>query len=311
MGEFGTGGVVPVRRGVGAVGAVAAAVVLLAGCGSQVAGAGGEGGGPSAAGSGSAGPCGAASASPGPVAKDGVRITAASAACAEYEVTNPGAEAADVTVVFGRSGAAGGVLGNETRTVRDLAPGATGKGRVELDGKGSVLTVVKVRSVPSAEASRPDGPCPASGVRVNADDGDAAMGLRVVGLHLRNCGTATVNLNGYPDLQLLDVGHRPVDGVRLLRGGAQIASGTGADDPPRPLALKPGEGARSTLAWRNTTEAGAGDAVNAPYVRVRAMPGAAPVTVVPELDLGTTGRLGVGAWVREDGQPPATRPPAG
>ncbi|MEU4116675.1 DUF4232 domain-containing protein [Kitasatospora sp. NPDC028055] len=302
MGEFRMGGVVPVRRGVGAV----AAVVLLAGCGSQVAGAGG---GRSAAGSGSAGPCGVASASPGPVAKDGVRITAASAVCAEYEVTNPGGEAADVTVVFGRSGATGGVLGNETRTVRDLAPGATEKGRVELDGKTSGVTVVKVRSVPSAEASRPDGPCPASGVRVSADDGDAAMGLRVVGLHLRNCGTATVNVDGYPELQLLDVEHRPVDGVQLLHGGAQIASVTGADDPPRPLALQPGEGARSTLAWRNTTEAGAGDPVNAPYLRVRVLPGSAPVMVVPELDLGTTGRLGVGAWVREDGQPPATRSP--
>ncbi|MFD7450700.1 DUF4232 domain-containing protein [Kitasatospora sp. NPDC059827] len=308
MGEFGMGGVVPVRRGVGAVGAVAV-VVLLAGCGSQVAGVGG-GPSASAAGSGSAGPCGVASASPGPVAKDGVRITAASAACAEYEVTNPGGEAADVTVVFGRTGATGGVLDNETRTVTDLAPGATAKGRVELDGKTSAVKVVKVRSVPSAEASRPDGPCPASGVRVSADDGDAAMGLRVVGLHLRNCGTATVNVNGYPELQLLDVAHKAVDGVQLLHGGAQIASGTGADDPPRPFALKPGEGARSTLAWRNTTEAGAGGPVDAPYLRVRALPGAAPVMVVPELDLGTTGRLGVGAWVREDGQPSATRPPA-
>ncbi|MFJ6776515.1 DUF4232 domain-containing protein, partial [Kitasatospora sp. NPDC091257] len=60
------------------------------------------------------------------------------------------------------------------------------------------------------------------------------------------------------------------------------------------------EGARTTLVWRNTTEAGAGDPLNAPYVRVRATPDAAPVTVVPEIDLGTTGRLGAGAWVPED-----------
>lgn len=36
--------------------------------------------------------------------------------------------------------------------------------------------------------------------------------------------------------------------------------------------------------------------MNAPYVEVTAKPGAKPVTVTPELDLGTTGRLGVGPW---------------
>ncbi|MBD0689773.1 hypothetical protein BG452_28310 [Streptomyces sp. CBMA123] len=293
------------RQRVAAVAAVVA-VVLLAGCGSRVVGAAG---GPSAAGS--AGPCGVVSASPAAVAKDGVRITAVSPVCASYEVTNGGGEASDVTVVFSRTGASGGALDNVTRTVEGLAPGATETGRVELAGNASGVKVLQVRSVPSAEASRADGPCPASGVRVSADTGDAAMGLRVVGLHLSNCGTAAVTVNGYPELQLLDVGHQPVDGVRILRGGAEIAGGTGADDPPRAIALNPGEGARSTLVWRNTSEAGAGDPVDAPYVRVRATPGAAPVTVVPELDLGTTGRLGVGAWVREDGPPPATRPPAG
>ncbi len=172
------------------------------------------------------------------------------------------------------------------------------------------MKIVKVRSVPSAEAPQPGGPCPASGLRLSADEGDAAMGLRVVGLHLRNCGTTTVTLDGYPTLQLLDQEHRPIDGVRLLSGGAQIATGTGADNPPQEIALRPGEGARTTLVWRNTTEDGT--PVSAPYVRVRATPGAAPVMVTPELDLGTTGRLGIGAWAREDAgaQPPATRPPA-
>ncbi|MEU6969730.1 DUF4232 domain-containing protein [Kitasatospora aureofaciens] len=190
-----------------------------------------------------------------------------------------------------------------TKTVEGLAPGAVEKGRVELGGTASGVKVLRVRSVPSAEASRPNGPCPASGVLVSADEGDAAMGLRVVGLRLRNCGTAEVALNGYPELQVLDEERRPVDGVQVVHGGARIASGTGADDPPRAFTLKPGEAAGSTLVWRNTTEGGA--PVNAPYVRVRATPGAAPVTVTPELDLGTTGRLGVGAWVRDDAGSPA------
>ncbi|MFD8703997.1 DUF4232 domain-containing protein [Kitasatospora sp. NPDC059648] len=213
-------------------------------------------------------------------------------------MTNGTGEPADVTVVFSRTGAGGGATDNVTKTVEGLAPGAVEKGRVELGGTASGVKVLKVRSVPSAEASRPNGPCPASGVLVSVGEGDAATGLRVVGLHLRNCGTAAVTLNGYPELQVLDEERKPVDGVQVVHGGARIATGTGADAPPQEFVLKPGEGAGSTLVWRNTT--GAGDPVNAPYVRVRATPGAAPVTVTPELDLGTTGSLGVGAWVRDD-----------
>ncbi|MFF7995739.1 DUF4232 domain-containing protein [Kitasatospora xanthocidica] len=323
----------------------AAAAVLLTGCGSQVTGAGGT---PTP--SGSAGPCGVALPSPtagaqapSGLAKDGVRITAVNAACAEYEVTNPGTEPSDVTVLFSLLSPDGGVRDNVTRTVAAVAPGATVKQRVDLNGPASPwpgagpafpplepvqptrpstgpakpgtapqLKIAKVRSVPTAEAPWPDGPCPASGLRLYADEGDAAMGLRVLGLHLRNCGTATVNLDGYPTLQLLDPEHRPVDGVRLLSGGAEIAAGTGADNPPQKIALRPGEGARTALVWRNTILDGS--PVNVPYVRVRATPDAAPVMVTPELDLGTTGRLGIGAWARESGDPRPTtrpRPPAG
>ncbi|RKT20222.1 uncharacterized protein DUF4232 [Streptomyces sp. 1114.5] len=304
--------------------AVAAlAAVLLTGCGTQTAGTSGTSARAGAAGaptaSGSTGPCGAPQ--PAGPAQDGVRITAVGPACAEYEVTNPGAEPSDITVLFARTPDQASGPGNLSRTVTALAPGATEKGRLDLTAPGPgpatakpgtapQVKILKVRSVPSAEAPRPDGPCPPSGLRLYADQGDAAMGLRVVGLHLRNCGTTTVALDGYPTLQLLDQGHRPVDGVRLLSGGAEIATGTGADKPPQKIALRPGEGAGATLVWRNTTEAGT--PVNVPYVRVRATPGAAPVMVTPELDLGTTGRLGIGAWAREDAaaQAPASRPPA-
>ncbi|MFG2919239.1 DUF4232 domain-containing protein [Kitasatospora sp. NPDC048298] len=308
----------------------AAAALLLAGCGTATtAGSGGE---PEA--SGSPAPCGTpAPTAPGGVpqptklAQGGARITAAGPTCFEYEVTNPNSEPYDFTVVFNGPdpgqgaavfGGPGGRVGNLTRTVTGLAPGATEKGRIDLTtpgrtprtGQPPTLTppearvpkpeLLKVRSVPTAEAPNAGGPCPASGLRLYADEGDAAMGLRVVGLHLRNCGTATVTLDGYPQVQPLDLDHKPLDGVRVLRGGAEIATGTGADDPPRRIDLRPGEGARTTLVWRNTTEAGAGEPLNAPYVRVRATPDAAPVMVTPELDLGTTGRLGAGAWVRED-----------
>ncbi|MFI2610986.1 DUF4232 domain-containing protein [Kitasatospora sp. NPDC018619] len=301
--------------------AATAAALLLAGCGAATTAAPGGPGGAS----GSPAPCGPPPPSapgvpqPARLAQGGVRITAVGRTCFEYEVTNPNSEPYDVTVLFDGPGPDGGAAvpggpggggGRLTRTVTALAPGATEKGRVDLLAPGLSPAgpapaagppkpgLLKVRSVPTAEAPNADGPCPASGLRLYADEGSAAMGLRAVGLHLRNCGTAAVTLDGYPQVQPLDVDHRPLDGVRVLRGGAQIAAGTGADDPPRTFALRPGEGARATLVWRNTTEAGTPQ--NAPYVRVRATPDAAPVTVVPELDLGTTGRLGAGAWVRED-----------
>ncbi|MER5853884.1 DUF4232 domain-containing protein, partial [Streptomyces sp. NPDC002012] len=132
--------------------------------------------------------------------------------------------------------------------------------------------------------------------RLTTDDGDAAMGLRVVGLHLENCGKRDYSLDGYPLLELLDKDLSPVQGVRIVHGSGGISTGTGFDEPARPLVLKPGESALSGLMWRNTTESGA--AVNVPYVRVRAEQRADPVTVTPHLDLGTTGKLAVRAWTR-------------
>lgn len=274
-----------------------AGVLLLAGCGTQTA----EG--PAA---------GRACSSPSPLtgareAKDGVRITAvADGRCgafgAVYEVTNHTGTQMTYTVTVSFLSASGGALDNVTQTVEKVPPGATvrrtaGPGRSVAEPSGA--KILQVRSVPSAEAASAGGPCPDSGVRVYADRGDAAMGLRVVGLHLENCGTGTYRLNGYPLLQLLDEKHRAVDGVRVLHGGDSIASGTGADGTPAPLALKPGERAVSVMTWRNTT--GFGEVVNAPYVRVRAKEGARPVMVIPELDLGTTGKLGVGPWKRDNG----------
>ncbi|MFF5491924.1 DUF4232 domain-containing protein [Streptomyces aquilus] len=233
--------------------------------------------------------------------KEGNECAAYSAA---FELTNQGTSKATYTVTFGFVAASGGSVDNVERTVEAVAPGRTVKGtvvRAQPVGSAPEVTgvdVIKVRSVPTAEASSASGPCPASGVRVYADRGDAAMGLRVVGLHLVNCGTGTYELNGYPGLELLDEDHGKVDGVRILHGTDAISTGAGGDGSPRPLTLRPGEAARTTLAWRNTTQAG--EAVNAPYVRVRPKPGAAPVTVTPELDLGTTGRLGVGPWERDE-----------
>lgn len=296
--------------------AVSAAAALLTSCGTLPAGSAGSAGNAENTGTtgNSAGPAvttgpscrpAAPTASPQTPAGD-VQFTLSGLDCTGYEVTNHGTGPADVTVTLSRLNAAGQALEKLTHTVSALAPGATDRGRLALGAPGLGATPVRlkvltVRSVPTAEAPKPDGDCPKSGLRLSADQGDAAMGLRVVGLLLQNCGTSTVTLDGYPRLQLLDLDHKPVDGIRLLSGGTEIATGTGADAPPKRFALRPGERAHSTLVWRNTTESG--DPVNVPYARVRATPDAAPVMVTPEFDLGTTGRLGIGAWQRRTETP--------
>ncbi|MFJ8041414.1 DUF4232 domain-containing protein [Kitasatospora sp. NPDC096147] len=237
-------------------------------------------------------------AAPGRAARavDGVRITAADRSCFEFEVSNPEAEGYLYTVTFALGSP---VMDNLTRVVPFVGAGQTVRDAVKLTGiqNGSAEpSVAKVRSVPAAEAPPVPGNCPPSGLRLTADEGSAAMGLRAVGLLLENCGPAPVRLNGFPALEPLGLDHRPVADVAVLPGGSAIAGGTGAEDTAREFELLTGESARSVITWRNTVTEGT--PVLAPYVRVRALPGAAPVMVTPELDLGTTGRLGAGAWVK-------------
>ncbi|MGC9536308.1 DUF4232 domain-containing protein [Streptomyces sp. UG1] len=325
---------------------VLACAMLLAACGTQSASPGGDdgrvraekpcpsdfsqyGGAPSA--EPTAGPSGTPSPVPAPSGDDGVddgvKITALYAwgpesGCAgadytaEFEVTNQQTKAATYTVTLGFRSAAGGPAINGKRVVGSIEPGRTVKSTVVMKEttvqapKVSSVEVVEVRSVPTAEASTASGPCPESGVHLYADEGNAAMGLRVVGLHLVNCGTATYRLDGYPKLELHDEDHDTVDDVRILRGTDRISTGVGGSGSPQPVVLRPGEAAEAELAWRNTTELGVGDPVNAPYVRVWAKPGARPVMVVPELDLGTTGKLGVSPWEKDDTyRAPATGTP--
>ncbi|MEV0264748.1 DUF4232 domain-containing protein [Streptomyces sp. NPDC050617] len=317
--------------------AAVAGALLLTACGSQKAGSDSPGdgsahaGGAGSAGRSSASPCGvrpsgatatatppAPTGDPSKLKKDGVEITAmggGTEACADFTVTNHESQALTYTITFTFVSEAGEALTNTEKTVPSVKPGQTVKGTVIADGRlpdggphpgargDARARITSVRSVPADEAPSKGGACPASGVRVYADDGDAAMGLRAVSIHLENCGDRISRLNGYPQLQLLDAAHKPVDSVEVLHGGSAISTGTGADGAPRPLALKPGERAYAVLVWRNTVESG--DPVNAPYVRLRVKPGADPVMVTPELDLGTTGKLGIGPWKKDETQRPS------
>lgn len=245
------------------------------------------------------------SASPSPTRSHSVsaeRLTTGSdpGVSAAYEVTNEGTGTLTYSVVFTFMSGDGGAVTNRTETVRDVGPGQTVRGTVragELPPTAPRVTqveVLEVTKVPAGEAPAEPGTCPASGIRVSADEGNAAMGLRVVSLRLDNCGTRAYTVEGYPLLELLDDGLEPVDGVEILDGSGEITTGAGPDEPPRPVTLEPGESATAGLVWRNTTEFGT--PVNVPHVRVRAKEGADPVTVTPHLDLGTTGKLGVRPW---------------
>lgn len=243
------------------------------------------------------------------VERDGVTITALSVRSrncrfsAGFQVANHEAEPFTYTITFDFVSPSGAALSNAEQTVPAVEPGQTVQGTVTMDGLppqeytvGGVH-IAKVRSVPADEAPTAAGPCPPSGVRVTPGNTEAASGLRVVGLHLENCSTRDYHLDGYPQLQLLDEDRKPVTGIEVLHGGGGISTVTGFDDPPRPVTLKPGQSASAGLMWRNTVTDGI--SVHLPYVRVNAKAGAPPVMVTPELDLGTTGKLGVSPWKKD------------
>lgn len=217
---------------------------------------------------------------------------------ATYEVTNDGAEAFTYTILFDFLTKTGEGGGSRYVTVRSVGPGATVRGTVQLgalDPRACPVTRVRVgevTKVPAAEAPPEPGECPPSGLRLTLEGGTSATGLHIRGLRLENCGTRDYSLDGYPLLEPLDTDRSLVEGVQILHGsGGIILPGGEFDEPAHPLVLKPGESAFSSLLWRSA-------AGRVTYVRVRAQPGADPVTLTLHLDIGTTGKLAVRAWTR-------------
>jgi hypothetical protein len=169
---------------------------------------------------------------------------------------------------------------------------------VGLLAGGAIWTVADVAyDDPAAGLSKPGPVCPQEGIRVTAGPVNPALGLRAMDLTLENCGTRAYRVQGYPEIRLLDRDQQHVTGVSVIRGSAGIATVTGFDEPPNAVTLAPGERASAGLLWRNTTT-GFGGAAYVPYLTVEARSGALPVLLSPDggLDLGTTGRLGVGPW---------------
>ncbi|MEU0563001.1 DUF4232 domain-containing protein [Dactylosporangium sp. NPDC006015] len=138
--------------------------------------------------------------------------------------------------------------------------------------------------------------CDAAGVALSVGEVDAAMGLRAVGVTLRNCGTTVYTLNGYPDIAVLDAEQRPLD-VAVLDGTANVATIERYDGVrPKRLDVPPGGTAVAVLVWRNLTT-DAATVAKGEYISVAAAPGQARHTLTLSTDPGNTGKMGVSPWV--------------
>ncbi|MCB5179153.1 DUF4232 domain-containing protein [Streptomyces antimicrobicus] len=184
------------------------------------------------------------------------------------------------------AGALAGLLaGCATEPAPERAPGPTaGAGAPSVPGAGG------------PDRARAEG-CPDGGVRVSEGPGDAAMGLRVASVHLVNCGTGPYVLEGWPDVRLLDEAGAPVR-VDIGHGSYGVAGGTRFDEPPRRVELGPGQQASFGLLWRHLVTDADVPAVEGRQLEIRPRPGAPRLSLVltRPVDLGNTGRMGLGPW---------------
>ncbi|REE95845.1 uncharacterized protein DUF4232 [Thermomonospora umbrina] len=143
--------------------------------------------------------------------------------------------------------------------------------------------------------------CPEPGVMIRQGTVEAAMGLRVMGLEMVNCGDRAYTVHGYPDLRVLDAENRPIN-VRVSRGSAEISRIETFEAPPEQVELRPGETARAMIVWRNTVTDGTVPAARGARLDIAPVAGTARQTVALDeggIDLGTTGRLGTSPWLRD------------
>ncbi|MFE7098936.1 DUF4232 domain-containing protein [Streptomyces erythrochromogenes] len=151
---------------------------------------------------------------------------------------------------------------------------------------------------PSAPPSASAGACPEGGVRLLEAGGDAAMGLRVEGFQLVNCGTRAYVLEGYPEVSLRDDRNGPLE-VAVQHGAAGITTGVpNIDAAPQRVTLAPGQAATWWVVWRNLVTDAAVPATTVSALEVEPRPGAPRLWLRPArpFDLGNTGRLGISPW---------------
>ncbi|WP_329135757.1 DUF4232 domain-containing protein [Streptomyces sp. NBC_01476] len=172
------------------------------------------------------------------------------------------------------------------------------------------LSGLSVTPAPGASGrpGSPEEPCPEGGLRVTASGVDGAMGLRAVTVTAANCAAASVALDGYPLLRVLDAQGAPYD-VTVHHGPSVPGSSAVPDPGPHRITLTAGQRATAVLIWRNTLTLSDDPNQNGAAVEVTPAAGRPPQTVPLHLDLGNTGVLDVTAWQRptaapgQDGRP--------
>ncbi|GAB3855759.1 DUF4232 domain-containing protein [Dactylosporangium cerinum] len=140
----------------------------------------------------------------------------------------------------------------------------------------------------------PSPACLAPGVMLSVGEVDAAMGLRAVTLTLRNCGTATYTVKGYPAVDVLDDARTVLD-VAVLDGTSNVSAIERFNNPPARVDVKPGGTAVAVLVWRNLTTDAATVAKGA-YLSVAPAQGQPRHTLALYVDPGNTGKLAVSPW---------------
>jgi hypothetical protein len=194
-----------------------------------------------------------------------------------------------------------------------------GRASLQAGGEGPPRTAPADPPTTSTTAlpTAPPPTCGPPGVMLTLGPVDGATGLRVMPVHLLNCGTQPLTLHGYPAMRVLDADRRLLP-VAVLDGITKVWLIPEYDVPPRPVTLPPGGRAMAAIAWRNTVTDPNVVATRAPYLQVAAAAGQPGQLLAPPggLDVGNTGRIAVSPWLPDDtppasGSPPAGSPPAG
>ncbi|MGI5242641.1 DUF4232 domain-containing protein [Dactylosporangium sp. CA-139066] len=148
-----------------------------------------------------------------------------------------------------------------------------------------------VRPTAAASASPQEPACPAPGVRIEADRGDAALGYREMSLHITNCGAGPVQVQGRPEIAVLGRDRETLD--------VAVVPSVHHTEPAHPVSLAPGQSTTAVMSWRNTVTDSDVAPVSGVYLQVAPAPGAPWQLVRPPapLDLGNTGRLEVSVWL--------------
>ena len=149
--------------------------------------------------------------------------------------------------------------------------------------------VIPLPTPPTAGPSKA-ADCPAPGLLITAERGDAAAGYREMTIKAKNCGDTPYVLDGRPDIVVLDA-DRKAAAVALVPSVHWTAS-------PRKLTLQPGTSATAVLAWHNTVTESTVVATSGAYLDVAPGKGEPRQIVTPPvpLDLGNTGKLQASAW---------------